>query len=74
MTATLCKDCDNVAEHTRDKPQHQWLCLAFKRMQGGSFLDPDWKNDPPYNYCRNINVGHCPAFTPRRTEQIENGL
>ena len=73
MTKTLCVECDHVVEHTRKLSQFKWLCIKFPRVAGGSFLDPNWLTDAPYNRCVNINVGHCPMFEARKIQEDNDG-
>ena len=65
---TLCELCDNVTAETRKQSPQRWTCIKFPRLEGGTFVAPtQWARDEPYNYCRNINLGHCPVFVPLHT-------
>lgn len=64
---TFCEDCDHVHPSSRKKPATYWLCMAFKRIRGGSFVAPtEWADNEPYMRCIGINGGACPMYTPLR--------
>lgn len=72
---TLCSDCDCVTAETRKQSPMRWTCIRHKRVQGGTFVDPDgWLEHEPYLLCRNTNAGACPLWTPRRDGQREMKL
>lgn len=69
---TLCEECDNVHSETRKKLPTQWLCMAHKRVEGGSFVAPRmWTDSEPYLRCVNLNGGACPCFTPKRNGPLK---
>jgi hypothetical protein len=64
---TYCEACDNVHAETRKLHPGKWLCIKFKRIEGGSFVAPrTWMEREPYMRAASINGGACPLFTPRR--------
>lgn len=63
---TLCRDCDLVCASTRAREPYRWRCLAQPMPPLGGFQDPDWRPDPPYHLCRDVNDGTCPDFKPLR--------
>lgn len=70
--ATPCEGCDNVTASTRALPPHRWACIRFPRIEGLDPVAPTLGAAlSPYNLCRNINVGHCPLWAPRRDGQLE---
>jgi hypothetical protein len=68
MTPTLCSECDNVAASSRKDHPRYWQCLKHKRFPGHGFVSGrDWEGAPPYGYCKDLNLGFCPLFTPSRS-------
>ena len=64
---TYCENCDNVEADSRKRSSWQWLCLQHPRLSGFGYLTKThWDQDPPLLYCRSVNAGACPLFTPRR--------
>ena len=70
LQITACEDCDYVHADTRKQSFTQWQCVKFPKIRGLNPVAPNAWSDPPYNRCVNINMGHCPLFTPRRDEKI----
>lgn len=64
-----CEDCDNVAVHTRSKPDYQWLCLCRPIKHGKGFVTRRGWVGEPYERCHKVNRdGECSMFTPLRSE------
>jgi hypothetical protein len=70
MTPTPCEACDFVHMDTRKQMYTQWQCVKFPKLRGLNPVAPNAWVDPPYNLCRNINMGHCELFSPRRNEKV----
>lgn len=72
MTPTSCETCDHVSNATRSHSPYRWMCLKFPRVEGMDPVAPTLGVVlEPYNRCRNINLGHCPVWAPRRAGQLE---
>ena len=63
----FCRDCDFVHPDTHGKAPYHWRCLKAPAEPLGGFQDPEWRPDPPWHLCRQINPdGACELFAPRR--------
>lgn len=72
MERTACEVCDFVHMDTRKQHPGRWLCVKFPRLENLNAVAPkQWVLHEPYNRCVNINLGHCPLYTPRRVPQKE---
>lgn len=71
---TFCETCDNVHPETRKRSPTQWLCLKFRRIDGGGFVAPTvWAKEEPFLKCSAVNGGACPFYRSRRDGQLEMG-
>ena len=62
MQPTACSTCDHVHSDTRKHPPYRWRCIKFPILPGFNPVDPDFRPEPPYALCSNINHGHCPCW------------
>lgn len=68
MTPTLCSECDNVAANSRKGHPRYWQCTRHKRFPAFGFvIGKAWEEMAPYGYCRDLNLGFCPLFSPLRS-------
>lgn len=75
MKPTPCETCDHVHPEGRKKSPGQWLCMKFPRLEGMNAVAPTvWAGRDPYNRCVNVNLGHCPLWSPRREGQKDFGV
>jgi hypothetical protein len=63
---TYCEDCDNVHPDSRKKAPYYWTCIEFPNVEGGGFVLRGGRVNEPYMYCKGINGGVCPVFTPKK--------
>lgn len=66
LTPTPCETCDHVHPDTRSRPPYAWRCMKFPIMPGLSAVAPNYRPDPPFGKCENINHGYCPTWAPKR--------
>lgn len=73
---TYCEHCANVYRVERRDPPWRWLCIRHRRVEGFGFVTSStWDDAPPYLYCRDVNGGQCPLYTPiepKSTEAIDD--
>jgi hypothetical protein len=73
---TLCRDCDLVHPATRKLSPFKWVCMFYRKPNVAderlTYVDPDWRPDPPYDRCIDHNpYGRCDRFQPRREPKGE---
>lgn len=70
-TPTYCDDCEHMHPDSRGGPSYRAMCLKFPRQGPASgFVSRSiWDSDPPYGYCKDINLGNCPCFETKRGDE-----
>jgi hypothetical protein len=68
ITVTQCDRCDYLHPSSKSQSSHLWMCSRHPRLPGftGFVTGAVWEKDPPFLYCRMVNGGLCPLFTPKR--------
>lgn len=67
---TYCENCKHVYRERKNDTPYKWLCIKHKRAEGFAFVTrTSWDGDPPYGYCRIMNLGHCPLYEEAPPEQ-----
>lgn len=68
---TICDHCAHVYRERRSDPPWRWMCIKHKRGEGFGFVTAGmWDDFPPYAFCKDVNLGHCPLYEKAAPGQI----